>query len=193
MTNKEHFIDIVRTNIKRDGIEGLLFWLENSDFYEAPASTRFHESYEGGLCEHSINVYYHLVHLNTAYGLNLPGESIAIVALFHDLCKVNCYTVSTRNVKDESTGKWRQEPFYKWDEKNKYGGHGSKSVYIVQYFIKLYFEEASAINSHMGIENGNCNQILDAYRDNPLAFLLHTADMASTIPALNAVMGLRCE
>lgn len=193
MTNKEQFIDIVQKNIHRDGINELMFWLEQSDFYEAPASTRFHESYPGGLCEHSINVYYHLKHLNEVYQLNVSMESIAIVALFHDLCKVNCYTVSSKNVKDEETGTWHKEPYYKWNEKNKFGGHGSKSVYIVQYYMKLYFEEACAINCHMGIENGNCNQILDAYRDTPLAFLLHTADMASTIPMLNETMGLHCE
>lgn len=193
MTNKEHFIDIARTNITRDGIDALMAWLEESDFYEAPASTRFHESYEGGLCEHSINVFYHLLHLNKAYGLNMDVESIAIVSLFHDLCKVNCYAVGTKNVKDEESGTWHKAAFYKWEEQNKYGGHGSKSVYIVQYYMRLNFHEAVAINCHMGIENGSCNAIMDAYRDNPLAFLLHTADMASTITGLNQAMGLHCE
>ena len=190
MTNKEHFIDIAKTNIYRAGLDDLLAWLESSDFYSAPASTRFHDSHEGGLCEHSINVYYHLLHLNKAYGMNFDLESLAIVALFHDLCKVNCYTVSMKNVKDDETGSWRKEPFYKWDEKNKYGGHGSKSVYIVQYYMKLYFVDAAAINCHMGVENNNGNIIMDTYRDNALAFLLHMADMASTIPILNQVMGL---
>ncbi|MBO5435097.1 HD domain-containing protein [bacterium] len=188
--NKEHFKDIVKTNITREGIDNLMFWLENSDFYIAPASTRFHESYPGGLCEHSINVYYHLLQLNRAYETNLSLESMTIVSLFHDLCKVNCYSVGSRNVKDEETGKWHKEPCYQWSEQNKFGGHGSKSVYLVQHYVKLYFDEAAAINSHMGIENGNCNAIMDAYRDNPLAFLLHTADMASTIPSLNDILGL---
>ena len=191
MTDKERFINIVKSNIHRDGIEGLLMWLSNTDFYEAPASTRFHESYPGGLCEHSLNVYEHLLHLSKVYNMDFSLESIKIVSLFHDLCKVNCYAVSSRNVKDEESGTWHKEPYYKWDEKNKYGGHGSKSVYIVQYYIKLFFEEASAINCHMGIENGNCNAVIDAYRDNPLAYLLHTADMASTIPSLNKAIGLQ--
>lgn len=192
MTNKEHFIDIVRTNIHRDGIEDVMKWLSESDFYEAPASTRFHESYKGGLCEHSLNVYYHLWHLNQAYSLNLSIESITIVSLFHDLCKVNCYTTEMRWRKDENN-QWEQYPTYKWDEQQKYGGHGSKSVYLVQRYMPLTFEEAAAIQSHMGIENGNCNAIMDAYRDNALAFLLHTADMASTIDVFNNKLGLTCE
>lgn len=184
MENKNLFMDIARKEIKREGLEGLLGWLECSDFYGAPASTRFHESYPGGLCEHSLNVYHQLLWLNKAYGMNFNGESMAICALFHDLCKVGCYSVSERNVKGED-GIWHKEPFYKWDEQNKFGGHGSKSVYIVQFYMKLYFDEASAINCHMGIENGECNSILDAFRNNPLAFMLHVADMASTIDALS--------
>ena len=193
MTDREHFIDIARTNITRIGIDKLLDWLDDSDFYTAPASTRFHESYEGGLCEHCINVYYHLLHLNKAYDMNLDLESMTIVALFHDVCKINCYSVGTKNVKDEDTGVWHKEPFYKWDEQNKFGGHGSKSVYIVQYYMQLHFHEASAINCHMGVENATCNSIMDTYRENAFAFLLHTADMASTITILNQVMGLHCD
>lgn len=190
--NKDEFIRIARENIHREGLEGLLMALENSDFYIAPASTKFHESYEGGLCEHSLNVYHHLVALNESYGTNYSLESITICALFHDLCKVNCYKISVRNVKDEN-GQWQQVPFYAWDEKDKFGGHGSKSMYLVQYYMKLYFDEASAINGHMGVESGNVNSVMDAYRYNALAFLLHTADMASTVPALNEKLGLNCE
>ena len=188
--NKKRFIDLVKTNVHRDGVDGLLLWLENSDFYIAPASTHFHESYEGGLCEHSLNVYDHLSYLNKIYNANIPEETVTICALFHDLCKVGCYVVGEKNVKGPD-GTWHKEPFYKWDEANKFGGHGSKSVFVVQSYIKLHFDEATAINCHMGIENGNCNAILDAYRDNALAFLLHVADMASTIPAMNDYIGLR--
>ena len=187
--NKDKFISIVNSVIHRDGIEALMFWLASSDFYTAPASTRFHEAYAGGLCEHSLNVYEHMKHLANAYRMNFSQESIAIVSLFHDLCKVNCYSISERNVKGPD-GTWHKEPFYKWDEKACYGGHGSKSVYLVQYFIKLGFDEASAINCHMGIENGSANAIYDAFKSNPLAFLLHTADMASTNTVLNAALKL---
>lgn len=182
--NKDRFLSIVKEKIHREGISDLMAWLEGTDFFVAPASTKYHECYEGGLVEHSLNVYDHLLLLDQAYHTALYDESMAICALFHDLCKVNCYSVSERNVKGED-GVWRKEPFYKWDEQEKYGGHGSKSVFLVQYFMKLYFNEASAINCHMGIENGNCNPIYDAFRVNSLAFLLHVADAASTCDSLD--------
>lgn len=183
-TKKDQFIDIVRTNIKREGIEDLLTYLERSDFYVAPASTRFHESYPGGLLEHSLKVYKQLKKLVDCYGLDVSEETMAIVALFHDLCKIDCYKTGMKNVQDEETKSWHKEPYYIFDEKRKFGGHGSKSVFIVQFYIKLTFEEATAINCHMG-PNGNDYSCMDAYRDSPLAFLLHAADMAATVPGLN--------
>ena len=186
-TNKDHFKAIVRDHIKRDGIDALMGWLETTDFYSAPASTRFHESYDGGLCEHSLNVYYHLVHLNRAYGYVCDDEAIAIVALFHDLCKISCYDKGFRNVKDD-TGTWNKVPTFLWNEQNKFGFHGPKSMYIVMSFMKLDFNEASAISCHMGIENGSSGSIMDAFRGNILAFLLHMADMASTINECNEIV-----
>ena len=56
MTNKERFIELLRST-KREGIEKLIDFLEKTDFFTAPASTRFHSSYEGGLLQHSLNVY----------------------------------------------------------------------------------------------------------------------------------------
>ena len=102
MTNKESFLSICREDIKRDGIEDLLRWLEDSDFFTAPASTRFHGNYEGGLCEHSLNVHRELTRLNDIYQLGYSKETIAVTALFHDLCKVNYYKRGTRNIKDEN-------------------------------------------------------------------------------------------
>lgn len=187
VNNKEHFKSLVKAHIKREGVNELMDWLETTDFYDAPASTRFHESYDGGLCEHSINVYYHLVHLNRAYGYVCDEESIAIVALFHDLCKIACYDKGFRNVKDDQ-GVWNKVPTFLWNEQNKFGFHGPKSMYIVMSFMKLDFVEASAISCHMGIENGNCGSIMDAFRTNVLAYLLHAADMASTIPECNEIV-----
>ena len=111
-------------------------------------------------------------------------ETMAVVALFHDVCKIGCYKVSMRNVKDEQTGVWRKEPFYKFEEDFKFGGHGSKSVYLLRNFIDLTPDEAIAINCHMGVENGKW-EVMDAFRACPLAYLLHVADMASTVPGLN--------
>jgi hypothetical protein len=180
--NKERFLDIVNKYIKRDGIENLVSYLERSDFFTAPASTRFHECYDGGLVEHSLNVYDQLKKLIDCYKLDVSEETIAIVSLFHDLCKIDCYEKEVRWKKDENN-QWESYDSYKFEEKKKFGGHGSKSVFITQFYIKLTFEEATAINCHMG-PNGTDFSCMDAYRDYPLAFLLHVADMASTIDTL---------
>lgn len=184
MDAKAKFIEAVTLNIKRPGVDGLLAWLEAGDFFTAPASTRYHEAFEGGLALHSLNVFHHLVGLNEHYKTGYDMETLTIVALFHDLCKVGCYKVSMRNVKDEETGVWSKVPYYVFDEGFKFGGHGSKSVFLLQNFMKLTPDEAVAINCHMGVENGKW-EVAEAHRACPLAFLLHTADMASTIEELN--------
>lgn len=116
---KEEFLAIYRENVKRDGADALLKWLLESDFFEAPASTRFHGSHEGGLVMHSLNVYHSLCDLVEHAGLQdvYSAESIAISALLHDVCKVNFYKKGTRNVKDEETGQWYKKDVYEIDEK----------------------------------------------------------------------------
>ena len=179
--SKEKFIEIYSSYIKRPGAEELFKWIENSDFFTAPASTKYHEAYENGLCEHSVNVFDELVRLLKAYPeVKASGETAAIVSLLHDLCKVGCYKTELRNKKNEF-GQWVQVPFYTFQEDTCFGSHGAKSVFIIQKFMKLTDEEIAAINCHMGVENGNF-AVNDAFRQFPLAFLLHTADMASTIP-----------
>lgn len=184
MDTKQKFLEVVHNHVQRPGVDKLVEWLCAGDFFTAPASTRYHEAFEGGLALHSLNVLHHLVRLNEHYNTGFSMETMTIAALFHDVCKIGCYKVSTRNVKDESTGVWRKEPFYKFEEDFKFGGHGSKSVYLLRNFIDLTPDEAVAINCHMGVEDGKW-EVLDAHRACPLAFLLHTADMASTIPGLN--------
>lgn len=177
--NREKFIEIYSTYIKRPGADELLSWLDKTDFYTAPASTKFHESYNGGLVEHSVNVFNELVRLLKAYPqVKCSGETAAIISLLHDVCKANTYSVEMRNRKEN--GVWVQVPTYVFNEQLKFGGHGSKSLYLVQKHIQLTDEEATCINCHMGVENGNWS-VNEAYRAFPLAFLLHTADMASTI------------
>lgn len=174
------FEEIYTKYIKREGSAELLRWLKSTDFFSAPGSTRFHDSYAGGLAEHSVRVFYELTRLLNAYRKDsISAETAAIVTLLHDVCKANCYKVEMRNKKDE-TGRWIQVPVYTFKEDFSFGGHGSKSVYLIQKFMKLTDEEAVAINCHMGVENGNY-AVNDAYRAYPLAFLVHTADMASTI------------
>ena len=174
------FEEIFRTHIKREGSEELLRWLKSTDFFTAPGSTRFHDSYAGGLAEHSARVFNELVRLLKAYPeIKVSAETAAIVTLLHDVCKANCYKVELRNKKNEH-GQWIQVPVYTFQEDFCFGGHGSKSVYLIQKFMKLTDQEAVAINCHMGVENGNF-AVNDAYRAYPLAFLVHTADLASTI------------
>ena len=176
MNRKDEFIRLFTQYIKRPGSEALLAFLESSDFFTAPASTRFHGNYEGGLCEHSVNVWEELVRLLRAYPeVKVSGESAAIVALLHDLCKIGCYKPSTRNVKGPD-GKWTQVPTFTFDDPLPYG-HGEKSVYVVNGFVRLTREEAMAIRWHMGFSGTEdprtVGQALQKY---PLAFALATAD-----------------
>ena len=183
---KEEFLEIFYENVERDGSEKLVDWLERSDFFEAPASTKLHSSYEGGLCQHSINVYKRFRKLvENEYGPNwenkISAESVAIIALLHDVCKVNYYTTEMRNVKEN--GNWVQKAFYKIDDALPYG-HGEKSVYIISGFMKLTREEAMAINWHMGgfdaRVQGGSYAMSAAYYKYPIAMLFHIADMMAT-------------
>lgn len=186
MTNKERFIELLRST-KREGIEKLIDFLEKTDFFTAPASTRFHMSCEGGLLQHSLNVYDCLVNLGTttgdvqefqAAGMRLdsiPQESIIIVALLHDLCKVNFYATEMRWRKD-ANNKWEQYPVYAVNDRNPYG-HGEKSVMMASEFIHLTMEERYAIRWHMGMSEANIIQTYcQAAEKYPLVLFTHMAD-----------------
>ena len=180
---KKRFVEIC-ASIHRPGMEDLMAWLERSDFYTAPASTRFHGNYEGGLLEHSLNVYDKLSGFAARYPeLKIDPETIAVTALFHDVTKVNYYTLGSRNVKDEATGQWHKEPFYKTDDRLPLG-HGEKSVIILQSFIKLTRDEIYAIRWHMGAwdnaARGGDYGISKAFEICPLAVMTHLADMEAT-------------
>lgn len=184
MTNKERFIEIYKEKIKREGADRLLNFLlsESSDFFTAPASTRYHGNYEGGLLEHSLNVYDCLCdimsrpRIKEVYGIEYSEESIAIAALLHDICKVNFYNVAFRNAKNEA-GKWESVPYYTIDDQLPYG-HGEKSVYIISGYMRLTRDEAFAIRYHMGFSadkenHGNVGKAMEMF---PLAFFLNCAD-----------------
>lgn len=160
---KEEFLALCRDHIHREGLEDLLSWLQKADFFTAPASTRYHGAYEGGLCEHSMDVFRMALKGMSGYELELSLESVAIATLFHDLCKVNFYKVDKKNQK--VNGEWMEVPFYTIEEKYTFGGHGAKSVFLVQQFMKLRTDEAAAINCHMGATPGG-----DAVRDSSNAF-----------------------
>ena len=187
MTLKDKFIDIYTRNIKREGADKLLAYLcsDPCDFFRAPASTRYHGAYPGGLLEHSLNVYDCLCdylarpRVREEYGLTFSEESVAIVALLHDLCKVNFYVESTRNVKGED-GQWKKVPYYTIEDQLPYG-HGEKSVYIVSGYMRLTREEAFAIRYHMGFSgNEDVNLVGQAFAKFPLAVALFTADMEAS-------------
>ena len=181
---KERFISLFKDKIKREGADKLLEYMQskNCDFFTAPASTRFHCSYEGGLCEHSLNVYDCLKsylesdRATNSFGLHYSEESVAIVSLLHDICKINTYVVSLRNVKNDKTGQWEKVPYYDYNDTLPYG-HGEKSVYIVSGFMRLTREEAMAIRWHMGFSGEeNVKLIGTALRMYPLALALSIAD-----------------
>lgn len=187
MSCKEEFIEIFKANIHREGADKLLDYLENkSDFFTCPASARYHGSYEGGLCEHSLNVYHCLVdylqreRVQELYGLEYSDETIALVALLHDACKIGCYKKGFRNVKNDATGQWERVPTYTFDDPLPYG-HGEKSVYIVNGFVRLSREEAMAIRWHMGFSGTEDSRLVGkAFAKYPLAFALSVADMEAT-------------
>ena len=177
---KAEFLRIARRDISREGIDSLLNWLEGTDFFTAPASTRYHGCREGGLVQHSLNVYSQLKKLCEFYAVDtVSEESIAITALFHDLCKVGCYKTEMRGRKNKDN-QWEQYPTYTFREDFAYGGHGAKSVYLVQSFIWLSPDEASAINCHMGQwDASQYSNPTEVYCRNILAWLLHVADEAA--------------
>ena len=184
---KREFIEIYKSKIKREGADKLLDFLENrSDFFTAPASSQYHLCREGGLCEHSINVYNCLLdylsrpRVKELYGLNVSEETAAVASLLHDVCKTDCYVPSFRNKKDKITGKWMEVPYYEYKDKMPYG-HGEKSVYIISGFMRLTREEAFAIRYHMGYSNtDDSRNVSAAFEMYPLAFAVSTADMEAT-------------
>ena len=187
MTDKERFIEIYTTKIKREGADKLLEYLLSpaSDFFTAPASARFHSSVEGGLVRHSLNVYDCLVgylgsdHVKNDLHLEYSDESIAIVSLLHDLCKIGVYKKGFRNVKDDK-GVWQRVDTFEFDDPMPYG-HGEKSVYMTTPFMKLTREEAFAIRYHMGYSSTeDARNVAAAFEMFPLSFALSTADSEAT-------------
>lgn len=188
---RDRFLKIFDEQIgDREGKEALREWLlsDGCDFFTAPASTKYHGNYTGGLCEHSLDVYDMAVGLEGLYRdnirkqylvLNRPYdrdqfmESMTIAALFHDLCKANFYKakVNGRNMN------------YTVDEQLPFGGHGSKSVYMLSKYLKdIRDDEAIAINCHMGFSRSEDKTISigESFRFSPLAWIIHVADEAAT-------------
>ncbi len=201
--NIERFESLL-DRINRIGMNDLKDFIKKSDFYTAPASTRFHLSEEGGLLKHSLHVYDCLMSKkgNPLWSKTLEkvsDETLTLVSLLHDVCKTYYYAVSTKNqktydsdkvaaanprtVKKDAQGSfiWETVPCYVVD--NKYPlGHGNKSVVFLMQFITLSMEEITAITFHMGAycDSSQWNELGQAYEKYPLALALHEADMEAT-------------
>ena len=178
---KEQFIELLRST-NREGIENLIVFLEKTDFFEAPASTRFHGAYRGGLLEHSMKVYeiFKEKVKNANIEINSPEDTIIITGLLHDICKANFYKVDYRNAKNE-LGVWEKVPYYTIEDQIPYG-HGEKSVMMISEYIKLTPEEKFTILWHMGFTEPKevYNTIGAAYKKYPLALLLFEADLETS-------------
>lgn len=177
----DDFVDLYKRYIHREGADELLEWILSTDAATAPASSRFHGAFPGGWADHAIDVFQELYRLHSIYKDEIPAsdETLAIVSLLHDVCKLNFYTVEMRNKKID--GQWQSVPTYAVDEKFSFAGyHGPKSVFLIQHFMELTPEEAVAIAGHMGNEDGKFT-VWKSYERMPLAWLVHTADEAATV------------
>ena len=184
---KEEFIKIFNENIKREGSDKLLEYIKKSDFFNAPASTRFHSNFAGGLVEHSVKVFRRFMKMLAGeYGQDktkwpCSPESAAIISLLHDICKVGCYKTEERNVKVGN--EWTKRPYYAVEDPLPYG-HGEKSVFMISQYMKLTLPESMAINWHMGGYDARYSStsyvLSEAYTKYPLCVLFHTADLLTT-------------
>ena len=176
MESKDKFLRYYETLINREGSKKLLQYITGPDFFTAPASTKYHGNYGGGLVDHSINVYERLRKIAPNYS----PETIAIVSLLHDLCKTNFYKIDFRNSK-QPDGSWIRVPYYTIDDKLPIGNHGDKSVFIIQRFMQLSDEEIVAIRYHMGaFQEGDIRNFGIVCEKFPLVVLLHIADLEAT-------------
>lgn len=195
--NRQKFFDLCHKYIQRKGIDELLDYLDTkTDFFTAPSSTKFHLNTPGGLCQHSLNVFETALIINrhlllpkqetgkSLFTSPLKEESIAIASLFHDLCKCGIYKQTEKWKKDEAN-KWVSYIGYEVKDEFPFG-HGEKSCYIINFYLKLNKEELLAIRWHMGMydvgENGSSGRyaFYNACDATPLVLLMQMADMASS-------------
>lgn len=145
---------------------------EKIGFFTAPASTKFHGAYEGGLFDHSLEVTKSLVNLTEKLGLKWERpQSPYIVGMFHDICKCDIY------VWDIETDK------YKYNNDQIIPGHGEKSIIMLQKYIVLTDEEIACIRWHMGAYETDpkmweyYGRAIETY---PNVLYTHTADMIAS-------------
>lgn len=188
-SNYKEFIHRTISQIHRDGVKELVEFLDTeTDFFYAPCSTRFHLCVEGGLVDHSLRVDNIFNALCDIYYPEFPVESRHLCALFHDLCKYHCYNPvrksrKTGNLQPNGKPEWEDYIGYDFEEEFPYG-HGEKSVYILQKFVRITDEEAMAIRWHMGFSDstfkGGQQSVSNAMKLFPVIALLHSADIIAT-------------
>ena len=182
MSYQDEFLEIYRSKISREGSVPLLEWLQKTDFFTAPASSKYHCACRGGLVQHSVSVYHTMMEKHFEQGKD-SEESFAICALLHDVCKAQFYKEGFRNVKNDETGQWEKKSVYFVEDSFPYG-HGEKSVFLIERFLRLKTSEAVAIRWHMGgfddAARGGSFAVSQAYERYPLAVKLHLADLEST-------------
>lgn len=186
-------IDFIIQN--KQEAQALKDWLDTTDFWTAPASTKFHGNYKCGLSLHTLKVIHQslvfTVPLIESYlkspkanQYNITAEDIFIAALSHDFCKTNFYGVEYRNTKD-ITGNWIKQPFYKTKSETRNLGHGNESVLqlleIMPSFIKKRYV-LEAISRHMGFSDLSESEGFNYsnFLENPLVLLLQLADQTAS-------------
>jgi len=194
--NKRRYLELL-SKVDRRGIEGLIEYLQTTDFFTAPASTIYHANYKGGLCQHSLNVYDNLVKLSKLYELDFSEESMILVALLHDLAKIDYYEYFIKNQKQycENGRQSDENGRFNWvavgayrvkdskERPNVFSEHGVCSFLLVNEYVKLNSEESAAIiNHHMDLDKSGYirTDISEIYNRYPLAAMLHIADTLST-------------
>ncbi len=181
--NKKIFLNLL-SSVDRKGIENLLEYLETkTDFYTAPASTRYHNNCAGGLLAHTLNVYENFKKLLKLQGIEMSEESIILVSLLHDICKCNYYVLEQRNRK--INGKWEQVNV--WSNTKSVSPplpHAYRSIRMILQFFRLTFQEELCIYYHMGPYGGEDYEyrtlLQKVNTENPETLLFYTADLFST-------------
>lgn len=176
--NKLRFITLLKAT-NRGGVDKIISYLESTDFFEAPASTQYHENYTGGLCEHSLKVYDTFRKLHQTFDLDINLNSVTIMALLHDVCKANCYTKEKKNVKIGQN--WTQVDYWKFDDCNPIG-HGHKSVIILlKEGLSINDLEIQSIITHMnGYDKSDMFNASNVYNKDDKIIWLHLADFIAT-------------
>ena len=183
--NKQRYLDLIESlEMSDESKDQFLSWLNDSDFFEAPASTKYHGAYKGGLCEHSLQVYDNLVNINNQEGkkVNYTDTTLKLVALLHDISKTNFYELYFRNVKNEITNQWEKVPEYRIRDNNNrfiFGNHEQNSEFIAHTFFPLSAEESCAILHHHGGMGHDSSQVdlTPIYNKYSLCCMLHVADL----------------